>query len=165
MLIRSDSQHRAAVLKTIGSMIRSSMSSGTQRWLGVGLGSSIAAMSKLKGLGAMLDADGSSVRVKYTWGGDANLDEVVDSRDYARADTGFLTRRKGYENGDFNYDGVIDAADYFQIDAAFIVSGGRPAASEQVASGEVTMSSMIASDPSKQWDWRIRREDLEALLA
>ena len=52
---------------------------------------------------------GSDTLAMYTYGGDANLDGVINSDDYALIDHGFY-------NGDFNYDGVINGDDYFLID-------------------------------------------------
>lgn len=52
--------------------------------------------------------NGSSVLVKYTYLGDANLDGVVDSKDYAMITPG----GSSWMQGDFNYDGVVNQDDY-----------------------------------------------------
>ncbi|MBC7783823.1 MAG: autotransporter-associated beta strand repeat-containing protein [Burkholderiales bacterium] len=61
----------------------------------------------------------SSVLVKYTWRGDANLDGVVNGSDYALADTGFSGGGTGWFYGDVNYDGSINGSDYALIDTGF----------------------------------------------
>jgi hypothetical protein len=89
---------------------------------------------KLGGLTSLegLPVDLSSVLVKYTWYGDANLDGVVDSNDYDMIDNAWLlwttqeTIPEGgfrWGVGDFNYDGVIDSNDYDKIDNAFMLQG------------------------------------------
>ncbi len=71
--------------------------------------------------------DATSVLVKYTYWGDANLNGVVDANDYDVIDRGFLFQPlpedMGWWSGDFNYDGVIDANDYDRIDRAFLFQG------------------------------------------
>jgi len=69
--------------------------------------------------------DESSILVKLTWNGDADLNGLLDGSDYFFIDKGYLSRNlpnplSGYRNGDFNYDGTIDGSDYFLIDKAFL---------------------------------------------
>ncbi|MBC7783360.1 MAG: hypothetical protein H7144_05925, partial [Burkholderiales bacterium] len=61
----------------------------------------------------------TSVLVKYTWRGDANLDGVVNGSDYALADTGFSGGGTGWFYGDVNYDGTVNGSDYALIDTGF----------------------------------------------
>jgi hypothetical protein len=62
--------------------------------------------------------------VKYTYGGDANLDGLIDAADYGQIDNWIqFPGTTGYFNGDFNYDGVIDAADYGIIDNSIQLQG------------------------------------------
>ena len=68
--------------------------------------------------------DTSSVLVKYTWNGDANLDGRITFDDYVRIDSGFNTHLTGWSNGDFNYDGVVGFDDYVLIDIAFNQQNG-----------------------------------------
>jgi hypothetical protein len=60
--------------------------------------------------------DPSTVLVKYTYTGDADLSGVVDGDDYTYWLNGFLNltdpRVQGWLRGDFNYDGVVDGDDY-----------------------------------------------------
>jgi len=72
--------------------------------------------------------DETAVLVKFTWGGDANLDGVVDANDYDVIDKMFLFQpvpdNMGWWTGDFTYDGVIDANDYDRIDKAYLFQTG-----------------------------------------
>ena len=63
--------------------------------------------------------DATTVLVKYTWGGDANLDGTLNGDDYFAIDSHFNQAGSvfGYLNGDFNYDGDINGDDYFIIDS------------------------------------------------
>jgi hypothetical protein len=61
--------------------------------------------------------DGTSVVIKYTYAGDANLDGVIDGGDYGVIDNfAQVPGAYGYFNGDFNYAGLIDGGDYGMID-------------------------------------------------
>jgi ELWxxDGT repeat protein len=60
--------------------------------------------------------DGSAVIVKYTYGGDANLDGKINVDDYTRIDFNVALGTTGWYNGDFNYDGKINVDDYTIID-------------------------------------------------
>jgi len=59
--------------------------------------------------------DDSTVMVKYTYNGDANLDGVVDRNDLNVFITNYLTlppdSQMGWQAGDFNDDGVVDRND------------------------------------------------------
>ncbi len=65
----------------------------------------------------------TSVLVKYTYYGDANLDGKVDSADYALIDNGLNMNLSSWRNGDFNYDNAINGDDYTLIDNAFNTQG------------------------------------------
>jgi hypothetical protein len=61
--------------------------------------------------------DATSILIKYTYAGDANLDGVIDGGDYGTIDNFVqVAGAHGYANGDFNFDGVIDGGDYGVID-------------------------------------------------
>jgi len=67
---------------------------------------------------------GSTVLVKYTYGGDVNFDGMVDATDYGIIDNYYqFAGTSGYANGDFNFNGIIDAADYGIIDNAYQLQG------------------------------------------
>ncbi len=69
--------------------------------------------------------DASSLLIKYTYAGDANLDGRIDVDDYFVIDSNYSKSGTlfGYGNGDFDYDGSIDADDYFLIDSNFSSQG------------------------------------------
>ena len=61
--------------------------------------------------------DDTTVVLKYTYVGDANLDGQVDALDYERIDLAIgNTGVFGTAQGDLNYDGNVDALDYEQVD-------------------------------------------------
>jgi hypothetical protein len=60
--------------------------------------------------------DASSVLVKFTYRGDANLDGRINVDDYTRIDFNVALGTSGWFNGDFNYDGKINVDDYTIID-------------------------------------------------
>lgn len=64
--------------------------------------------------------DATSVLVKFTYGGDATLDGVVNVDDYGAIDSNASRSGVafGFFNGDFNYDGSINVDDYGIIDSA-----------------------------------------------
>jgi hypothetical protein len=68
--------------------------------------------------------DATTVLIKYTYAGDANMDGLIDASDYGVIDNYFqFPGTTGVENGDFNFDGVIDAGDYGLIDNSFQLQG------------------------------------------
>jgi probable HAF family extracellular repeat protein len=121
-------------------LIRSGRNGGT--WNGTGLTSSNAAAnpslyalgdaeaSKVLGLsgsqtmlwnGQIVDA--TTVLVKCTYAGDANLDGKLNILDYVRIDQGLSASLTGWSNGDFNYDGKINIQDYVIIDSNLPIQG------------------------------------------
>jgi hypothetical protein len=73
--------------------------------------------------------DNTSILIKYTYYGDANLDGKVDAGDLARFNTGLASdgALTGWQNGDFNYDGVINGDDLMLLNlAASLQTGSIP---------------------------------------
>ena len=66
--------------------------------------------------------------IKYTWGGDANLDGTLNGDDYFQIDSHFNQAGLvfGYFNGDYNYDGDINGDDYFIIDSNWNAGSTTP---------------------------------------
>ena len=65
--------------------------------------------------------DATSVLVKFTWGGDANLDGKINIDDYGQIDFAIgqissPTWTPSWWNGDFNLDGKVNIDDYGIID-------------------------------------------------
>jgi len=76
-----------------------------------------------------LTVDATSVIVKFTYYGDANLNGRIEGADYSRIDTTFNDEATqgnigGWFNGDFDYNGKVDGADYALIDVAFNSQSG-----------------------------------------
>ena len=92
--------------------------------------------------------DATSVLVKYTYWGDANLDGVVDANDYDVIDKYFLFTPEpdnmGWWTGDFNYDGVIDANDYDRLDRAFLFQTGPLAGGAAASTPEPATLALLA---------------------
>jgi hypothetical protein len=64
--------------------------------------------------------DATSVLVKYTYAGDANLDGRINGDDYFYIDSGYADRATGFAWGDFDYSGSVTSNDYFLIDHSFL---------------------------------------------
>jgi len=157
LVVQADPATRQAVLDQVSHWIKSGRAGSADRWTGPGIFSTAARSNDMTGLAVMLnqksdqldpvyskfadqEVDASSILVKYTWNGDANLDGVVNADDYFLVDGGFITQAGGYHHGDLNYDGVVNADDYFLIDSAFLGQTGPLAtASPAAPDGEVLM--------------------------
>ncbi len=76
-----------------------------------------------------ISVSGADTLIAYTWGGDANLDGILNGDDYFQIDSniGAAGSVFGYHNGDFNYDGDINGDDYFIIDSNINVGQSSPA--------------------------------------
>jgi autotransporter-associated beta strand protein len=71
--------------------------------------------------------DETTVLLKYTYVGDANLDGQVDALDYERIDLAIGNSGVfGTAQGDLNYDGNVDALDYEQVDLNIGNGVGQP---------------------------------------
>lgn len=84
-----------------------------------------ATTSVLTTLAVGLDQNGDVV-VKYTWGGDADLNGELNGDDYFAIDSNALAQTPGFHNGDFDYNGVIDGDDYFIIDSNITFAHASP---------------------------------------
>jgi hypothetical protein len=67
--------------------------------------------------------DATTVLVRYTYAGDANVDGVINGDDYFQIDSAYPQGMHGWVNGDFNYDGVVSGDDYFLIDSNYSAQG------------------------------------------
>ena len=72
-----------------------------------------------KGLGFSDDTANSRLSVAYTYFGDANLDGVVSTSDFAAMALHFGASTQKWTDGDFNYDGVVNALDFNAIATNF----------------------------------------------
>jgi hypothetical protein len=103
-----------------GNGIRTSSGDAQAGLTGLGAGEAVDALSLNPGETVLwngVTVDDSTVLIKYTYAGDANLDGVIDGGDYGVIDNFVqVPGTSGWFNGDFNYDGVIDGGDYGVID-------------------------------------------------
>ena len=72
---------------------------------------------------ASTTVDATSILIRYTYSGDADLNGSVNGDDYFRIDAGFASQAGGFANGDFDYSGHVDADDYFLIDTNYAHQG------------------------------------------
>jgi hypothetical protein len=119
-------------------------------WSGPGITSSLASAPTANGLvgigivhnrdagwadfdGQVIDA--TTVIVRATYYGDANLDGRVNADDFALIDEGFAKGSGVWMFGDFNLDGAVTEADYLLIDRTFGLQSG-PLSAEFLARRE-----------------------------
>jgi hypothetical protein len=129
----------ASPLDSIRRYIRAGYASGN--WTGTGLRSAAAASaqphntalgyaeaSQVFGPGGGIfegvQADNSTILIKYTYYGDTDLNGVVDFDDYSRTDNGFNNGGATWFAGDFDYNGHVDFDDYSLIDMSFNTQSG-----------------------------------------
>ena len=128
---------RTGDLTQLSNQVKSGYNSGA--WNGNGITSSAAAANSthstavgfgsaatILGLSGSATAtfdgqtvDASSLLVKYTWNGDANLDGKVNTSDFMTLASNFGGSGKLWQGGDFNYDGVVNALDFNAIASDF----------------------------------------------
>jgi hypothetical protein len=105
--------------------IVSSSASGTFTGLGVRSGGRGPGNQRMQTtLFSGQTVDSSSVLVKFTYGGDANLDGKINVDDYGHIDSSIPLGTRGWFNGDFNYDGKINVDDYGIIDFNIGIQNG-----------------------------------------
>jgi hypothetical protein len=132
-------------LATIQSLIKSGFSGGS--WSGQGLTSSTAqsiaadnanphktalGYASASSIGVTTfdgqSVGGSSVLVRYTWSGDANLDGKVNALDFNALASNFGgASNKLWNEGDFNYDGTVNTADFNALASNFNLALPAPA--------------------------------------
>jgi hypothetical protein len=173
LIVRTTAGSRHGVADALGQRVRSAFSHGT--WSGPGLYSSVAAGDArgITGLAVVVNdegtdpgsgevllrrfgnrpVDGSSVIVKHTYHGDADLSGHITIDDFFRIDLGYSRRIRysdasppTYRDGDFDYDGWISASDYMLIDRSFL---GQTVVYNAGQSGRATAPS--GGDDDGQW--------------
>ena len=88
------------------------------------------------------------VLVKYTWGGDADLNGELNGDDYFYIDSSILAQVPGFHNGDFDYNGVTDGDDYFVLDSNILFAqGSQPFASSAAVEGMAAGSLAAVPEP------------------
>jgi autotransporter-associated beta strand protein len=125
-----------SALPAVQDQIKSGYAGGL--WIGTGMTSSAAAAAAISahktalGYGEASDVlgptggtfagqpvDGSTVLVRYTYSGDANLDGKVDTLDFNSLAANFGGSGKVWTQADFNFDGVVDTLDFNSLAANF----------------------------------------------
>lgn len=99
--------------------------------------------------------DGTTLLIKETYFGDANLDGKVNADDLLLLDRGFAKNLAAgtarWTDGDFNYDGIVNSADYLLADTAFGLHGGTLSpdflADREARFGEAYVSGLVAAVP------------------
>jgi hypothetical protein len=84
--------------------------------------------------------DNNSVVVRYTLAGDTNLDQVVDTSDFASLATHFGQTGRNWSDGDFNYDGVVNALDFNMLASNFGAPLSSPALGSLVPEPALTLA-------------------------
>ena len=101
----------------VSGRIVSALASGTFKRLGVAEASSALGLSGTQtGTFDAQPVDATTVLVKFTYGGDANLDGKINVDDYGRTDLNSPIGTNGWYNGDYNCDGKVNVDDYGIID-------------------------------------------------
>jgi hypothetical protein len=132
----------ASPIATIQALLTSGYAGGA--WTGAGLrSSSAAAAAPATALGyaeatdlfgafpatfAGQQVDNTAVCVKYTLGGDANLDGAVNLADFNKLAGNFGQTGKRWAQGDVNYDGAVNLLDFNRLAGNFGGGGFGPGA-------------------------------------
>ena len=109
-------------------------------WNGTGLNSSVAvAQNRALGYAEASDvlgpaggtfsgvfADPTSILVKYTRYGDANVDGIVNLNDFNRMAANFGGTNKTWAQGDFDYNGIVNLNDFNRLASNFGLSAAGP---------------------------------------
>jgi hypothetical protein len=115
-------------------------------WNGPGIGSGLAAAVAIDGsnthktavgyaeaaaLGissfAGQSVDGTTIVMRYTYSGDANLDGKVNAMDFNLLATNFGGNSKVWSDADFNFDGTVNSADFAAIATNYNLALASPA--------------------------------------
>src|SRR6185369_7855522 len=89
--------------------------------------------------------DDSAVLVRFTYGGDANLDGLINVDDYGRIDLNIPLGSTGWFNGDFNDDGTINVDDYGIIDFNVGIQGPPLGSTLKAVNSPLTGSPQMAN--------------------
>ena len=92
--------------------------------IGVGYAEASALFSQFPATFAGRSVDDTSVLVRATRYGDANLDGAVNLSDFNRLAANFGAGGAFWHNGDFNYDGNVNLSDFNVLAANFGLSAG-----------------------------------------
>jgi hypothetical protein len=131
----------ASPIGSIGGYLASGYASGS--WSGVGINSSVAATTPgtAPGIAEATDlyasfpatfagqsVDNTSILVRFTLNGDANLDKTVDTVDFNLLAANFSLTGRRWSQGDFNFDQTVDTIDFNLLASKFGQSVPAPLA-------------------------------------
>jgi autotransporter-associated beta strand protein len=97
-------------------IISSTAASNVHGAIGYGEASTLGSPSTFLGVNV---PDDTAVLMRYTLGGDANLDGVVNTDDFNALALNFNASGKLWTDGDANYDGIVNALDFNQLATNF----------------------------------------------
>ncbi len=117
-----DYRGQASPAATIKAQLTSGYASGA--WNGQGINTS-SAVANQTALGWKDDGANQSIRVKYTYYGDANLDGQVDISDLGALATAWQTSAV-WSQGDFDYSGFVDISDLGKLATNWQLGVGSP---------------------------------------
>jgi autotransporter-associated beta strand protein len=135
LIIDYVAEAEASPLATVTAQIVAGRAGGA--WNGNGIASSTAASDATKSLGVADNAelnlasfsgqtvDSSSVLVKFTYVGDADVNGQVDVADLGRLASNWQTAT-GWSGGDFDYSGFVDVADLGMLASNWQAGAGDP---------------------------------------
>ena len=111
--------------------------------------------------------DATSLLIRHTYAGDADLNGQIDADDYFVIDSNYNKSGAvfGYANGDFDYNGTIDADDFFIIDSTFSAQGPPlgPIVAEVAGAISVPEPAALALAALASFPLRHRRRALKRL--
>lgn len=102
-----------------GQGLTSSSAAANPNAFAVGIAEASAVLGVEGGTFMGQTVDGSTVLVRYTRVGDANLDGITNISDFALLAANFNLTDTGWNKGDFNYDGATNIGDFSGLAANF----------------------------------------------
>ena len=100
--------------------------SGTAGGLGIGFAEASALFTSFPAAFSGQPVDDTSVLLRFTRFGDANLDGSVNLADFNRLASNFGATGAVWSRGDFNYDGTVNLADFNLLASNFGLSASGP---------------------------------------
>lgn len=155
----------ASPLLTIAAQLRAGYSLGA--WTGNGIASSAAASAGNTALGYAENAtlglstfsgqtvDATSILIRYTYSGDADLNNFVDTLDFNLLAGNFGGSGKSWTQGNFNYDLVTDSTDFNLLVSNFgrRMPGAAPALGAVVPEPSAVAAILITAAATRRRRW------------
>jgi hypothetical protein len=124
---------------TIRTQLASGYAAGAWNGPGIGTSAPLTVGGKAVGVGWRDDPATQSIRIKYTYVGDSNLDGQVDITDLGALATAWQTAGV-WANGDFDYSNFIDITDLGALATNWQAGVGSP-----LRPGDLSLSEALAS--------------------